>query len=260
MPEQDWLSLIASKFHRQPVSSLEISRSHVVTVGDEDYSSDRTEEGVARIEDSPHYQPPTSEAPFGYWRKRRIIGHDIRIHGGVYVGSGQREAIVIDEANDRDGRPKLVDIYNQLVDRLDSIAATGGSRKKTALDEVYKIVSQYMPYDRSGVAEVVNERHVADDKKISIQAFLGADAGICRHQGLLAAYLIEKLIDNDILGGRVSIDRSTSSKRGGHAWARYTTVNNTVIIVDVARRFTGVLDKSRPQKGWFYARPEEAEN
>ena len=82
--------------------------------------------------------------------------------------------------------------------------------------------------------------------------------GVCRHQALLCGYLLEKLIKDERISGKVSVDRNFVEGLGGHAWARYTTDRGKVYILDVAQNYKGCLgDMTKKQSRWFYERPED---
>ncbi|EKD64692.1 MAG: hypothetical protein ACD_50C00323G0007, partial [uncultured bacterium] len=76
-------------------------------------------------------------------------------------------------------------------------------------------------------------------------------------QALLAGYLLEKLTQEGILGGKVSVDRNFIEGRGGHAWVRYTNSREEVFILDPAQDYKGTL-KDAPKNGWDYRRPEDS--
>lgn len=68
---------------------------------------DRTIEVGKHLKSSPFYEEPSGESPTGKWQGRDIIGRDRPINGGVYVGSGKREAIVVDDQK----QPALNEVY-----------------------------------------------------------------------------------------------------------------------------------------------------
>jgi len=73
------------------------------------------------------------------------------------------------------------------------------------------------------------------DGKVSLDIFINNGTGACRHLSLVAAALLEKLIDEKIIEGKVSVDKARFDIDGvnkGHVWARYTMNNGTVYIID----------------------------
>jgi hypothetical protein len=97
--------------------------------------------------------------------------------------------------------------------------------------------------------------------KVGLEYFISLGKGVCRHQALLAAYLIEKQIQQGNVKGKVSIDSNFITHRGGHAWVRFKDANNQVFVLDPTNENIGQLDQvdSNPSnpEGWSYKRPED---
>lgn len=89
-----------------------------------------------------------------------------------------------------------------------------------------------------------------------MDSYIIAGGGVCRHQALLGAYLLEKLIRDGKIGGKVSIDRN-SVQNAGHAWIRYTNSKGKVFIIDQAQKYIGLLNDTDKNGRWFYERPED---
>ncbi len=178
-----------------------------------------------------------------YFQGRPIIARDTPINGGVYLGEGAREAIVVDESKD----PSIQRVFQEL------IRCMGSSDPKTfLLSAAWKLVLELMPYDSANVNRIV--KTLLPDQKIYLSAFIGG--GVCRHQALLIGYLLEKCISKGFLNGKVSIDRNSVSNIGGHAWVRYVSSAGKVFILDPAQRFIGPLEEKRDGL-WPYRRPSE---
>ena len=71
---------------------------------------------------------------------------------------------------------------------------------------------------------------------------------------LTCGVILEKLIEEGVMEGRVSVDRKTMKKQG-HAWCRYKGPDGAVFIIDVAQRYCGKL--SSPPVIRTYSRPVE---
>ncbi len=197
---------------------------------------------------------------------RPIIARDTPIDGGVYLGEGQREAIVVDweksptlqkmydEVHNevyRMGRPRLGNhLSDNLVDEISMF-------KTYALRSVYKVVIEHMPRnDVNLLRQILNQYDAWEDGKISLERFLERGAGVCRHKALAAAVLIERLIKDNILSGNISVDRNATYK-GGHAWARYTNSGGIAIILDPEQKYFGKLKDAGLNSKWLYARPSD---
>jgi transglutaminase superfamily protein len=210
----------------------------------------RTWEGIARTGGENLFEPPSEEFPDGrfVFGGRRVIGHGSRIEGGVYLGSGSREAIVVDETKTE----ALTGSYSEVLQRI-----TVGDQvdKRKALQTVYEVTQEKIPYDLDKTDEYV--RPYSDDTKVALDNFINKGFGVCRHQALLAGYLLEKLKDDGILRGQVSVNRNFVPGRGAHAWAEYTTFSGTAYVIDPAQSYFGLKSEARQRGAWRYETTEE---
>jgi len=181
------------------------------------------------------------------YNNRHIIGRDSSIDGGVYLGASQREAIVVDFFNS----PMLKSIFESV--KLE-ISSQSLRAELEILNEVYTAVYQAMKYDRNVVEEIVEKYGVEEDGEISLDVFADRGVGVCRHMALTCGIIIERLIEEGVMEGRVSVDRKTI-KQEGHAWCRYKGPDGAVFIIDVAKHYCGKL--SSPWIIRAYSRPVE---
>jgi hypothetical protein len=192
--------------------------------------------------------------------KRHLIGREESVLGGIYAGSYGGEAIVVDY--DRD--PLFYDsIADQVVAR--ATRADGSIDKSELLDGVYEVVSELLPYSKEAVDNVNEKYNIKDYQKISLSVYVDEKAGVCRHQALLVATVLEILKNRGVTRGAASIERSIQwPEEGdpeGHAWVRYTNGSGEVFIIDVAQNYIGTLEESQSREmGWNYLRPEEAKD
>ena len=182
---------------------------------------------------------------------RPVIHRDSPINGGVYLGSGIREAIVVDDTKDQ----ILREVYEKFRSLLPQDVAQA---KQNALFTAWQLTQQEIPYKGDDAVAQLHQRLnvAAADTKIQLGIYILNKTGVCRHEALLAGYFLEKLIKEGILTGKVSIDRNTIKGRGGHAWVRYTNSIGEVFIIDPAQKYIGRL-KEAPKDGWDYRRPED---
>lgn len=214
---------------------------------DADWS--RTKSGQERLRGTGFFEEPDGESKNGYYQGRPIIGRDTPINGGVYVGAGRREAIVVDDAKSK----HLDRIYQKLLTDTEKLRKIGRF-KSAILGAVYDSVRQNLPYNGEKTEEVARPHY--GDVKVSIDQFVEARTGVCRHQALLAGYLLERLKKERYVGGTASVDRNTVRGVGGHAWVRYTNSAGDVFIIDPAQNYAGAL-KDLNKDRWFYERPED---
>lgn len=227
-----------------------------------------------RLRSSADYAPPDAKAPYGYFSGRPIIGSRVsKVIDGVYLGAGEREAIVVAE-NIRlpsgEMREGLVSKCYRLfvLEREKRCKAEGKPFRHNILNDVYNEVRRLMKYDSAMVDRIV-EASIRDraDQKVYLDQFLMNHAGVCRHQALLLAFFLEKLLTDPNpehrLDGEFSIDRNSvatpSQAIGAHVWVRFTSYSSgRVYILDPAQ---GVAEPLQNVIGnpaaWVYARPDE---
>ena len=185
------------------------------------------------------------------WGGRKLIGRDTPINKGVFATLGIEEAIVVDDEKD----PHLNQTYQELINIRKRAQERGYRFKDGLLVDIYNLVSKKIPYNLHRSEQI---RVKTIDKKIILSAFFGG--GVCRHQALLTGYLIERLVREGYLKGKVSIDsnQKLNSKESGHAWVRYTNSQGKIIIIDTAQGFLGYLEEARKNnRAWPYERPED---
>lgn len=203
---------------------------------------------------------------------RPIIRRDSPINGGVYLGGRQREAIVVDDEKHPDELLESYRAFDQRLSRLEffkklQFFKKGGRdiNSDDIVNQAYYTVLEYVPVNEEHVKKLLRD-HSAD-RKISLGSYIRTKedkknknniGGVCRHQALEGAYLIEKRIREGKLKGKVSVDRSEIPGIGGHAWARFTDEFGEVYIIDSTWGYKGKLSEV-PESDikWIYARPED---
>jgi|GEM_PF-491306 len=199
---------------------------------------------------------------YGTFADRFVIGSDTPINGGVYVGlpNGNREAIVVDDEK----YPRELDyVYNAIMQRIYRWSRVPRESQldgvvDKVLSPVFYTVLETMPYSQDIVDQIVSR--YAKDTKIVLNQFIYERGGVCRHQALLAGYILERMQKNGELmeSDEISVDRNGVMGRSGpgHVWVRYKSADGTVYIIDPAQHFIGTLEEAeaRPE-AWPYARP-----
>lgn len=227
------------------------------------------------------YREADEKAPYGYYYDRRILGRDMPINDSVYIGESDREAVVIDDKKDarlRLAYDKFIETRRQeatdriyslknifakafdaLLNQKNKIRLTKEEFAEGIIDSVFNYVKGSLPYDKGVVSklEALSKQEGRSlSRKICLGEYLNEAGGVCRHQALLAAYILEKLIKDGYLSGKVSVDRNKVKGEGGHAWARYTDADNETFIIDSAQDYCGRLADAKKGR-WKYARPED---
>lgn len=176
-------------------------------------------EAAARVYESPHYEKSsTSEAPYGYFRGRHIIGECTQMSGGIFVGATMHEAVVIDEKYGL-----LAPIFEGMLDTALSLKKHRIQYEQEIFAEVLDIVRKTLKFDREGVEKISQQERVTNDEKIALDVYVQHGIGVARHQVLLAAYLLEKLRTAGIISGIPAIDNYISDSFPEREMLIYTT-------------------------------------
>ncbi len=122
-----------------------------------------------------------------FYEGRPFICRDSTIDGGVYLGEGIREAIVVDFQRS----PRLQQAYQEARERCFQNAVF---LRERALRSVYEKISEQLRWDEKAVEEIVRKRCLQIDGKISLEVFFREGVRVCRHQGLACAALLEQFI------------------------------------------------------------------
>ena len=217
----------------------------------------RSELGRERVKDSPYYTE-AEDSRRGAWHDREIITRDTSINRGVYLGGNEREAIVVDDTRE-ESREIYERVFQSVQEAVTQHEQKGEQKKSVLLPVVYDITRREIPYDEFGTEELLKKLFGSnlEDQKIDLTYFIEHHTGVCRQQVLLAGYLIERLIANGDLRGRVSIDRNSIPNMGAHTWVRYTSHSGKVFILDATRGYLGSLEDSAKKGTWIYSRPDD---
>lgn len=235
-----------------------VTASDHTTVASRTYTS---RDRLRKMEEA--YKEPDKDAPYGYYFDHPIIGrHSPRLTDGVYTGGSAREAIVVDGTDEA-----LEAVYRDLKrtlagGRIGALLSKRRNRDENAaqtkvFETVMRTVQQHMPYDGEKTDQI--SAQYKNDQLVSLGEFVRAKAGVCRHQGLLAGYLLERLVADGKLHGRARVERNTIEEYGGsHGWATFVTADGRDMVVDAAQSFVGTKKQARQQAGrWDYYLPLE---
>ncbi|MDO8517260.1 MAG: hypothetical protein Q7S33_03985 [Nanoarchaeota archaeon] len=203
---------------------------------------DKTYISKRRLEDKLKYMDGVP-----YYQGRFLIERESPIDGGVYLGQGQREAIIVDSQKGIQLK-KLYEIAKKKASENNKV------KKYKVMDAVFETVGEFMKFDEDKAEEIVKEKNAGKDVKINLDCFIENGVGVCRHMALTCGVLIEMFKKDGYVSGKPSVERN-SSEAGGHAWCRYTDNNEKSLILDVARGYIGLLENGIC--AWNYKRPSE---
>lgn len=192
------------------------------------------------------YGTRDSEAPYGYYNNHPIIGREsISVRDGVYATRGS-ECVVVDDKNNL-VRRCTADFIREL-NSDDSMTLSHLSVLKLAEHHT----AQIMRYDKQAV-DSLSRPHYDNNGLIMMSEYMREGVGVCRHQALLAAHLIEEAIDQGVIAGSVGVERNHDLEvRGAHAWAVYRPLKGDEVIVDPAQHFIGTRKQAAVQGRWKY--------
>jgi hypothetical protein len=178
---------------------------------------------------------------------RELIGRDTPINGGFSASDREPDWIIVDDQQDTTLQLTYYEVKRRIED-------SGRHPKEVALNEVYKYVREKIPYDE-GIYDRIAKDRGNETRLLPLSYYF--EGGVCRHQALLAAYLIEKLIGSGVLGGKVSFESNHYGIFGAHAWVRYVSRSKRIFIIDTSIGFAGELHPNNNDLRWGYERPEE---
>jgi|GEM_PF-1234941 len=240
----------------QPTNETILTIPEITAESDESNRSiidNNTKRGVDRLLFNAEYDSGISEnTPYGIYKEHPVIGRfSPHVDGGVYIGGNGREAIVVDGESDT-----LHDVYETLKKEFSEAQSRGEIlRVTTILNRVMKFVQMVMPYDGDKTNQISAPYY--GDKLVGLSEYVKNAAGVCRHQALLNAYIIDKLIQEGILFGSVGVQRNTVLDMGGsHAWAIFT-YKDIKIIIDSTQSFVGTEKQADENGLWRYQLPTD---
>lgn len=214
-----------------------------------------------RLQNDPRYEEPPEDgntiAIHGRYNDRPVIGRDMEVQGGVYLGGGPREAIIVDDQTLPSITYQYDCMYRMLLNKGNVRQYIDGERNmQEVLEDAYEVAMEQLPFDQQGVEAIVNGN---EDNEINLATFIQKGVGVCRHQALLVGYLLQRMRREGILPEEdaISVDRNVIPGRGGHAWVYYKDAQGNEYIVDPAQHVKGRLLKEI-HNGWNYRRPVTA--
>lgn len=213
--------------------------------------ANRTVMAVKNLEKNGLFEKGDEESPYGYFvstngQKYPVLGRNSeKINGGVYPGGSNREILVVDDQDET-----IRESYNELKSRLDQFFKNKKNRhEKDILRKVYAYVEEKMPFDEDRVNMITAFK---ENQLNSLGVFIRMKAGVCRHQALFIAYLLEKLKEENYLKGNFSMERNSIKQVGAHVWIRYTRRDGLEYILDTALRFFGTKKEAKKKGAWKY--------
>jgi len=196
--------------------------------------SDYTERWTERLQLSRNFGRESDEAPYGYYMNYPLIGRrSTSVAGGVY-GTSRSEQVFIDDKSEA-VRATVLGALESLVD----MQRDGPASDRAKLVLIQRYVAIMLDYDLDSVEQLSSPHY---DKRgiIGLSEYINAGVGVCRHQALLSALVVESAMHHKLLApGKIRVERNIDEElNGGHAWAVYEG-DAGEFIIDAAQNFTG---------------------
>lgn len=172
-------------------------------------------------------------APYGFFNGRPIIGENTPINGGIYLGVYPQEAIVVDEKHG-----SLIKIYHELRTLISNLKIQDKLNEREILISVCSLVEGHLKFDYDQFDALAATENFQPDNKTSLDLFIESKVGVARHQVLLAAYLIEKLIKQGVLSGCLSLDGATNDPAAQDDRLLYTSQTGVLFVLDPLKSAT----------------------
>ncbi len=202
--------------------------------------------------------------PDGKFTGRDIVTRDTTLGGSkpeatvdirAWLGGG--EATVVDPNQDPEYYGQLRASFLQRINKKQELT------EDDVTEAIYQTVGGAMKYSLQfadgKAAELAIES--PDHRKVNLSVYLAEGKGVCRHMALAAAWLGGEAAAMGLLEGRLTADvNQRVTDNAAHEWARYTTPEGRVWIIDVAQGYVGTLeDSTMLPEAWDYFRPGERE-
>lgn len=187
------------------------------------------------------------ETPYGTMKGFAVIGRDSpTVRRGVYGTLTPKSEFVIVN----DNSPQIMRLEESLIASLredEHVRRT----ERSILDAVRVITERTMRYDLEEVGRM-SEPYYESSGLIALSDYIDRGVGVCRQQALLAAVLIEGVIEAGYLEGSAHVERNRRIEaRGAHAWTVFSGKGED-IIVDPAQHFVGTREEAAAIGRWPY--------
>lgn len=221
-----------------------------------DYQADFTTHFAVAAHESkiPGYLPGDTESNGDTFRGHPILDRNSRdLRNGVYV-TRWSEALVVDHQDST---------TRETVNNVMSLVKNLG--EDAPVSEILQIVenqtAKILHYDLDATNKL-SAPYSKNNGLVGLSKYIEAGVGVCRHQSVLAAHILEELIDSRVLPGEIGLERSRrtnvrTGERDAHAWAVYRPIyrrdSNDDIIIDPANRRVVSRKDSKKLGDWSYA-------
>jgi hypothetical protein len=230
-----------------------------------------TQIAMERLSNHPEYRSPIESdpvAPYGRFRGRHIIGTGTRVLGGVYLGHSAREAIVVDETSHllhacmlefverRFSNMRMQFLHGDLSLDFSHESILKEGMLQAFVHELpvalYAYAKNRLVFNERKTSVVFQEAHILPDGELSLDAYLLARTGVCRHMVLFIVALFEMLSMMSLTRGRMFVCRCYIPHMFSHAWVRFEQDGAGPFILDPAQNYHGPLEQGGEMGRFVY--------
>ena len=178
------------------------------------------------------------------------------VNGKVQLSS-VRESIFVDSDS-----PAIREVYAQLKEQINEQERLGYKLDESRLLALaYVLTQDTLKYDGERTENICIPYYYQWNERLNLSKMVEAGVGVCRHQALLVASLIESLHNDGFLQGQVGVERNMNTmpgnEFGGHQWASYRLDDDhdNDIIIDPAQSYLGLRQHGHLEYAWDYSVP-----
>lgn len=165
------------------------------------------------------------------YRGRPLIGPGTRINGGVSFGDGARAAVVIDFNTDE----RLTKAYNEFAASLRAQRPDGAFRLGDVVSSLTDFCATRLGGRPANLPKLVDtfldNNKINDGRKVAAGVFLHAGIGGHDVRAVVVGAFLERMIDQEILGGVVEVRRNRAAD-GTRVVAVFTDTNGVKTHID----------------------------
>lgn len=216
-----------------------------------------TENAKRFIKESKHYKPSDGVALDGYFHEHPLITRNSpSVRNGVY-GSKGSEYVIVDVEEGKDSA--TYEVLNAVMDELHALDKEAPNFTLQVLTLIERRVSDTLRYDEKAT-NALSEPYYEGQGMVELSRYIEAGIGVCRHQALLTALILEYAIEEELLEGTIAVERNAEFETDiGHAWAVFKQHNGPDIIIDPAQHFVGTRERAAKFPGrWPYVVSDES--
>lgn len=182
----------------------------------------------------------------GMYKGHHVITRESQtVRLGVFGSRKPHSELILVDNDD----PAVDEVVAQYISELDRARVD----EKNILKIASETTNRTLRYDLDET-ERLSAQHYMSGELVGLSEYIKHGVGVCRHQALLDALLIERAVEEGFIDGKVRVERNIDRMHNsGHAWAVFSPRESAEdIIVDSTNGFVGTRAGARMQNLWRY--------